>query len=168
MKKIQFNKVTWYSRMLSILFFVLVVPILTFCIGREYQKTLYTFEKENESFLASIVSYADRELRAYDEKATSGIRGVVTVGPNCPAVQAENEAECADKPLSTKINFINKYGAITTVTSEENGVFVADLPPGAYIIVQGKPGLPSLAEKTVVVSENEYEVVDLSFDSGIR
>ncbi len=35
--KIEFNKVTWYSKLGAILLFLLVVPILTFYIGRQYE-----------------------------------------------------------------------------------------------------------------------------------
>ncbi len=34
---IQFNVVTWYSKLLSIIFFIAVLPALTFYIGRQYE-----------------------------------------------------------------------------------------------------------------------------------
>lgn len=37
---IQFNVVTWYSKLLSIIFFIAIVPTLTFFIGQKYQQTL--------------------------------------------------------------------------------------------------------------------------------
>lgn len=37
---IQFNVVTWYSKLLSIIFFIAVLPTLTFFIGQKYQQTL--------------------------------------------------------------------------------------------------------------------------------
>lgn len=37
---IQFNTVTWYSKLGAVILFILVVPTLTFFIGREYQKTV--------------------------------------------------------------------------------------------------------------------------------
>ena len=36
---IKFNEVTWYSKLAAILVFLLVLPILTFYIGTQYQKT---------------------------------------------------------------------------------------------------------------------------------
>ena len=36
----QFNVVTWYSKLLSIIFFIAVVPTLTFYIGQQYQLTI--------------------------------------------------------------------------------------------------------------------------------
>jgi hypothetical protein len=37
---IKFNTVTWYSKLFSILFFIAVLPILTFYIGTQYQLTV--------------------------------------------------------------------------------------------------------------------------------
>lgn len=37
---IKFNVVTWYSKLLSIIFFIAVLPVLTFYIGSQYQITL--------------------------------------------------------------------------------------------------------------------------------
>lgn len=37
---LKFNVVTWYSKLLSIIFFIAVLPILTFYIGTQYQLTV--------------------------------------------------------------------------------------------------------------------------------
>lgn len=37
---IKFRTVTWYSKLFSILFFIAVLPVLTFYIGKQYQLTL--------------------------------------------------------------------------------------------------------------------------------
>lgn len=37
---LKFNVVTWYSKLLSIIFFIAVLPVLTFYIGTEYQLTV--------------------------------------------------------------------------------------------------------------------------------
>jgi hypothetical protein len=49
---IQFNVVTWYSKLLSIIFFIAVVPALTFFIGQRYQQTLDI--TNNQSMLAAM------------------------------------------------------------------------------------------------------------------
>jgi hypothetical protein len=36
--KIEWNKVTWYSKWASLLFFLIAFPILTFFIGTKYQE----------------------------------------------------------------------------------------------------------------------------------
>lgn len=38
--RIQWNEVTWYSKLGAIILFILVVPALTFYIGTEYEKTM--------------------------------------------------------------------------------------------------------------------------------
>ncbi|MCF7865461.1 MAG: hypothetical protein K9M11_03075 [Candidatus Pacebacteria bacterium] len=48
---IKFNVVTWYSKLLSIIFFIAVLPILTFYIGKQYQLTLDT---QNVQFTSSL------------------------------------------------------------------------------------------------------------------
>jgi hypothetical protein len=37
---ISFNKVTWYSKLLAIVFFLGVMPALSFYIGMQYQATV--------------------------------------------------------------------------------------------------------------------------------
>jgi hypothetical protein len=41
---IEFNKVTWYSKLAAVIIFLLVIPMITFHIGREYQKTISVLE----------------------------------------------------------------------------------------------------------------------------
>ncbi len=36
---IKFNEVTWYSKLAAIIFFIGVLPALTFYIGIQYEKT---------------------------------------------------------------------------------------------------------------------------------
>lgn len=39
---VKFNEVTWYSKLAAIIFFLGVFPLLTFCIGVQYEKTVTT------------------------------------------------------------------------------------------------------------------------------
>lgn len=41
---IKFNEVTWYSKLGAIILFILVVPCLTFYIGRQYEATMMVTE----------------------------------------------------------------------------------------------------------------------------
>lgn len=36
---IKFNEVTWYSKLAALIFFIVVLPALTFYIGVQYEKT---------------------------------------------------------------------------------------------------------------------------------
>jgi uncharacterized protein YecT (DUF1311 family) len=49
------NKVTWYSKLLAVIFFIGVLPAWTFCIGRQYQETkdIYKSIKPMESLATS-------------------------------------------------------------------------------------------------------------------
>ncbi len=35
---IEWNKVTWYSKLAAIIFFIGILPVLTFYIGTQYQE----------------------------------------------------------------------------------------------------------------------------------
>jgi hypothetical protein len=61
---IQFNVVTWYSKLLSIIFFIAVVPALTFFIGQKYQQTLDV--TNNQSML--VVTPVVPSVRSTDTK----------------------------------------------------------------------------------------------------
>ncbi len=37
---IVWNKVTWYSKLIAVILFLLVIPAWTFYIGMQYQKTV--------------------------------------------------------------------------------------------------------------------------------
>lgn len=41
---IKFNQVTWYSKLAAIIFFIGVIPALTFYIGMKYQETKTVIE----------------------------------------------------------------------------------------------------------------------------
>jgi hypothetical protein len=45
---IEFNRVTWYSKLAAVILFIFVVPWLTFYLGREYQKTIDFFKSTSE------------------------------------------------------------------------------------------------------------------------
>jgi hypothetical protein len=38
--KIVFNEVTWYSKLAAVIFFIGVLPVLTFCIGKQYGEVM--------------------------------------------------------------------------------------------------------------------------------
>ncbi len=40
MTKIKWNKYTWYSKLLAIIFFLAVLPAWTFYVGMQYEKTM--------------------------------------------------------------------------------------------------------------------------------
>lgn len=56
---IEWNKVTWYSTSLSLIFFVLVLPALIFYIGFRYKQVTATFEESQEIIKGSIKNLSD-------------------------------------------------------------------------------------------------------------
>lgn len=171
--KIEYNKVTWYSKLTSFLLLLGVLPIFIFFIGREYQKTVSSYDKETDAAVKNVSNgtrkFSSRETRIVDATYNSGVKGVAMVGPTCPVSQQGSEVECSDKPISTPIKFINQFGAATTTTSAEDGSYKIMLPPGNYTIMSGADGIyPALDPVRVTIENGVYETIDLTFDSGIR
>ena len=78
---IVWNKVTWYSKLLAAIFFIFVVPILTFYIGKEYERTRLAVEAyadvpyvqtETDSVLPITVEQSDI-IQSSKPATTSGI-----------------------------------------------------------------------------------------------
>ncbi|MEA2551536.1 MAG: hypothetical protein QOE25_1305 [Actinomycetota bacterium] len=100
----------------------------------------------------------------------SGIVGTITVGPQCPVVQAESP--CPDTPFDGKvqISLLGK-GVIAEETVDATGSYRVPLDPGTYTIEPvpvGAGGFPAAAPKTVVVRTGAFTRVDITVDSGIR
>jgi hypothetical protein len=171
--KVEYNKANKLSKWVSLVLLLGILPLLVFYIGREYQKTVSVYDTENGNGVTNYTTkdhvFSKRESQPSKVFYNSGVRGMATVGPNCPVMRADNEAECADKPVSVDIKFINQYGSATTTTSAADGSFSIMLEPGDYTITSGAERIyPALSPVSVTVNEGEYVKIDLSFDSGIR
>ncbi len=171
---IKWNKVTWYSKFAAVIFFLLILPIWTFCLGRYYEKTLIAIEEEMKGPLAlyPLGTLQTREtFRSGTASATlySGIEGKATIGPTCPVETIENP--CLPSPYSAHIAVINSKGKVVTETvATKNGSFTIFLPAGTYTVRNAdisKP-FPSLFPQEVTVNQNKITHVLLEFDSGIR
>jgi hypothetical protein len=71
MLHIKFNVVTWYSKLLSIIFFIAVLPVLTFYIGTQYQLTVDLQSGQNMNLLSDALSISNSILKR--EKSTPKI-----------------------------------------------------------------------------------------------
>jgi hypothetical protein len=103
--------------------------------------------------------------------STSGIEGLVTLGPTCPVERADSP--CPDRPYAAGIRIVNSDTgkAVRTVHSGSDGRFRVALSPGDYTlepVSQGEGGLPYGKPVDVTVRPNEYVHVTVAFDSGIR
>jgi hypothetical protein len=98
---------------------------------------------------------------------TSGIAGLVTIGPVCP-VMTEDEP-CPDQPFAATLVIRDALGHELCMTrSGPDGRFAIGLPPGWYELVPVSDGLPYATSQAVIVEPGRYSEVLVSYDSGIR
>jgi len=101
----------------------------------------------------------------------SGIRGSIMIGPSCPVETYPPDPTCADKPYSTLVVVFrtsDPVHAVLITTSDENGAFTADAPPGDYIVGAGDGTMPTCKQGTVTVPPRGYATLAIACDSGIR
>ena len=101
---------------------------------------------------------------------SSGIQGIVTVGPQCPVVQAESP--CPDTPFKGKVQVSQSgKGVLAQVQADAIGGYRFALAPGTYVVepvLPGSGGPPTALPRTVVVHADAFTQADLSVDTGIR
>lgn len=104
-----------------------------------------------------------------DSAATSGIVGLVLIGPMCPVMRLDEP--CPDQPFAATIIVRDAQGQeICATQSGDDGRFQIGLPPGVYELapIAGSGGLPYAASQIVTVAPDQFSEVAISFDSGIR
>lgn len=100
---------------------------------------------------------------------TSGIRGIVLLGPTC-AAQPAYASPCIT-PYATELVILDDNGnKVATVSSGDDGHFEIALPPGDYTIqpTPGPDGVPSGTPVPVTVLDDDYTDVEVDYDTGIR
>lgn len=170
------NRVTWYSKYLALIFFTIVFPIWTFYLGVQYEKTVYELAYYSAPISividnTSTTSEAVKSTTTPEEvKIDSGIKGIVTIGPVCPVEQIPPDPNCADKPHAAKLVAIDRISAKQTkFESSEDGKFSLDLPPGDYSIRNTNTNpLPRMENYEVSVYAHKYTEIKIQLDSGIR
>ncbi len=102
------------------------------------------------------------------ENANGGIEGTVTIGPACPVVQVD--VPCPDKPLQATFTVFTTSGIrVTEFQTDEQGHFQISLNPGDYVLHLETPKVNRFTIDTPFnVSENQYTLLDIKYDSGIR
>lgn len=106
---------------------------------------------------------------ACDLGATSGIAGLVLIGPMCPVVSEDDP--CPDRPFAATLEVWDEAGRLVCLTrSGDDGRFRMGLPPGVFEVVpeNGEFGLPYAQPQTVTVVAGRYTDVLVNYDSGIR
>jgi hypothetical protein len=100
---------------------------------------------------------------------TSGIRGVVLLGPTCGA-QAADASPCVT-PYAAELVITDESGTtVGRISSGTDGQFEIALPPGSYVIQPspGQDGVPFAIPVPVTVVADDYAAVEVDYDSGIR
>lgn len=113
--------------------------------------------------LASCRGEATEELPS---PADSGIRGVVTSGPQCPVVQAGSP--CPDEPWEGRIDITAGSDLVATVSTFDGGRFSIAIDPGTYRVQPRVEGPGTAPPMTVEVPVQGYVEVAFTVDTGIR
>jgi hypothetical protein len=102
--------------------------------------------------------------------ADSGVRGLVLLGPHCPAEQAD--MPCPDEPFEAEIRVVDPGSGevVATTRSGKDGRFVVELAPGSYMLEGVSPGeaFPFAKPVDVTVEPHAFTNATVAFDTGIR
>ena len=106
------------------------------------------------------------------ETPASGIRGSVILGPTCPTGSspgANDPVPCLT-PYSAQLVVLDAENDVAgRVTSDADGRFELELPPGEYVITPlGGDPYPIAQPISVTVPAGEFVEVQINFDTGIR
>ncbi len=99
-----------------------------------------------------------------------GIAGQALAGPTCPVVKPGDPA-CNDRPVAGATILIrDATGTVVgQVTTDANGQFQFTVPAGQYVVEpQPVQGLMGTAPKIEVTVGSGFEIVRISYDTGIR
>ena len=102
---------------------------------------------------------------------SSGIEGLITIGPTCPVARAEDP--CPDKLYQATVQVYQGKTLLTQVTSDVQGMFRLSLEAGSYTLRPQTPagqGIihPVSREVPVLVEAGKFTQVTVQYDSGIR
>lgn len=109
------------------------------------------------------------DSRSCDRMTTSGIVGLVLIGPMCPVMTLDDP--CPDRPFAATIFVRDAEGRfLCEAASGDDGRFTIGLTPGSYQLdpVDGPAGLPYAVSQLVTVLPGQYTEVTIGYDSGIR
>jgi hypothetical protein len=112
-------------------------------------------------------------IPASSATTSSGIRGLVFIGPVCPVERDPPDPDCAPRPYVATIWFRSAAtnGVVRSVRSAPTGRFRATLPAGLYV-VEPRPGRgiahPLRPRRTVRVYPRRFTAIRIDYDSGIR
>lgn len=100
----------------------------------------------------------------------SGVQGVVTLGPLCPVLRADQP--CPDRPFEATLLLLDLGGReVARTDSASDGLYRIAAPGGSYTLVPqpagGRP-LPAASAVPITISADGWATVNVAYDSGIR
>jgi hypothetical protein len=99
---------------------------------------------------------------------TTGVRGVVTAGPQCP-VQRESDHSCDDKAVPAHLTLTRGDGSTAAAgDAGADGQFLIAAAPGDYTLSASSPNAMRCASQAVAVTAGHVTDVHVSCDTGIR
>lgn len=87
---VQWNKVTWYSKALAVILFLIVVPLLSFHIGRSYEAAYpsyggvgsWGYQDDKIKIVTLINEYADDHSDQTAKSVTSALKAYAKKNPH--------------------------------------------------------------------------------------
>jgi hypothetical protein len=108
--------------------------------------------------------------RARIATSSSGVRGVVTVGPQCPVQRAD--MSCPDRPYAAEMVIRDSAGReVKRVEAGDDGWYEVELAAGVWVLDPLSPAgspLPVSEPVEFTVEPHSWTVLNVSYDSGIR
>jgi hypothetical protein len=123
-----------------------------------------------EQFLAGLPSLDTRSDGPHEPDMTSsGVDIEATIGPTRPGPSRIGE-DTSEQPYRGPLRLVDPQGAIVArFQTDDAGRYRMPLPPGVYSVESDATGvLPRAEPQTVRVSEHNFTLVRMRFDSGIR
>jgi Carboxypeptidase regulatory-like domain len=102
-------------------------------------------------------------------EGSSGIRGVVLAGPQCPVETPESP--CPPKPLpGVRVEVRSGGDVVADVMTDDRGEFSVFVDPGTYDVqaAPGQQGFMGSKPVRVVVASGAFTRIDVPVDTGIR
>jgi hypothetical protein len=121
------------------------------------------------TLLVSMTLAACASASSDDPSLRSGVRGVVTAGPQCPVVV--QGSPCPDRPWTGTVRITSVEGdTVSEAATGPDGSFSFELEPGRYrvLAVIDGGGPATAASRSIMVDEGAFTEVSLLVDSGIR
>jgi hypothetical protein len=122
--------------------------------------------------LRFIVNVHPANEHRVGQPPTSGVKGNVVVGPQCPVIEVGQEDTCKDKPYQATLVIKQGEGGreITRITTDPAGAFRVVLPPGTYVIepLPGRSQYPYGKPEVVHVEPGTFTIVTIYYDTGLR